>query len=310
MDVAYVVWGGGGAAAVNNVGRFDGKVRLCSPEFLRDWAPDAAVSGWPASWAKCPHAARAPTRIALLCTRGDAQHAARLSTSGWLIAPISHHAAREYLDANGQIDRMRPIVNGVDLEQFAPGPPVAEREAIVWRCRQHRDEAQDGRLPSDGKYPLREALGAKVDGSVPLRQLMWEDVGNSSRLGWDRVHALYQQARLLVLNETVRAGGCNTILEAAACGTPIVARDVPATREMIRDAGAGWLFDDAEALASAAANLYGEAEKLQTCADLLREWVQQYSWERYCERFEAFAGILETRKVSKNDQRRGPQAPA
>ncbi len=61
---------------------------------------------------------------------------------------------------------------------------------------------------------------------------------------------------------------------------------------MIREAGAGWLFDSPEALASAAANLFDETEKLQACADALRTWVQDYSWERYCERLEEFVQIL------------------
>jgi hypothetical protein len=95
----------------------------------------------------------------------------------------------------------------------------------------------------------------------------------------------------MLLNESARSGGCNTILEAMACGCPVVARDVPATREMIEHGKTGWLAKDAAEIVEIARKLYGKPNTLAKVAKAARAWVEQWGWEGYCDELASIMGL-------------------
>jgi glycosyltransferase involved in cell wall biosynthesis len=75
------------------------------------------------------------------------------------------------------------------------------------------------------------------------------------------IHAFWARAHIAVL-PSLREGLPMSLLEAAACGRPIIATDVPGCREIARDGVNALLVppNDAEALADAIDRLAGDAE--------------------------------------------------
>jgi glycosyltransferase involved in cell wall biosynthesis len=75
------------------------------------------------------------------------------------------------------------------------------------------------------------------------------------------IAALWARAHIAVLPSR-REGLPKSLLEAAACGRPLVASDVPGCREIVRPGETGLLvpFDDDAALADAIATLANSAE--------------------------------------------------
>jgi glycosyltransferase involved in cell wall biosynthesis len=72
----------------------------------------------------------------------------------------------------------------------------------------------------------------------------------------DAVADAYHRSRVTVCPSRFEGFGL-TPMEAIACGTPVVASDIPAHREFVRTAARLFPLDDDEALASAAARALG-----------------------------------------------------
>jgi glycosyltransferase involved in cell wall biosynthesis len=94
--------------------------------------------------------------------------------------------------------------------------------------------------------------------SVHASQLRaWENEGVIEWWGWkENMQAVYGQAAIVCL-PSYREGLSKTLIEAAACGRPIVTSDVPGCREVVRHGENGLLVParDAGALANALKNL-------------------------------------------------------
>ncbi len=86
----------------------------------------------------------------------------------------------------------------------------------------------------------------------------------------------YSAADALVLASS-REGWANVLLEAMACGTPVIASRIDGSTEVVTSAAAGVLFAPrtAEALASAAAELLGSPPRRKDT----RRYAEGFSWE-------------------------------
>lgn len=97
--------------------------------------------------------------------------------------------------------------------------------------------------------------------SIPVTQLAaWRDEGSVEWWGHrEDMPAVYAQAHLVCL-PSYREGLPKSLLEAAACGLPIVAADVTGCREVVRDGYNGLLVPprDAAALSAALLRLIAE----------------------------------------------------
>lgn len=79
--------------------------------------------------------------------------------------------------------------------------------------------------------------------AVPVsRLLFWHRQGDVRWLGFQKdMPALYQQAAIVCLPTRYREGIPVTLLEAAACGKPLVATDMPGCREIVKAGENGFL---------------------------------------------------------------------
>jgi glycosyltransferase involved in cell wall biosynthesis len=152
---------------------------------------------------------------------------------------------------------------GVDLERFTPspepeGPPVA---AFVGRMLDEKgllDLVAAARLLRESGSPLRIQLVGAPDTESPTalpeaRLRAWSGEGLVDWTGPTAdVPAVWRSAHLAVL-PSYREGLGMSVLEAAACGRPAVATDVPGCGEAVESGVTGLMVPPRDPLALAAA---------------------------------------------------------
>lgn len=157
--------------------------------------------------------------------------------------------------------------SGVDLAHFHPAPepatdaapPVA---ALVSRMIWDKGVGvlvEAGRILKTRGVALRIVLAGQPDAenpaSIPTEQLRaWHDEGIVEWLGFcDDVAGLWARSQIAVLPSWYGEGVPKSLLEAAACGRPMIAADGPGLREVVQDGVTGLLVPprDPVALANA-----------------------------------------------------------
>ncbi|MEU0407437.1 glycosyltransferase [Streptomyces griseorubiginosus] len=194
------------------------------------------------------------------------------------------------------------ITPGVDVDRFIPGPPASTRSrTIVYVGRLDRAS------PWKGVDVLLRAFAALTDlPDVRLRLLGGGDalpdhMADAERLGIagrvefagrvpaDTLLDALRSASVLVLPSQTDAESFGTVLvEAMACGTPVVGSDAGGPRHVITPGVTGLLFphDDPDALAAACRRLLQDGD----LADRMgvagrRRAVERYAWPALTERY-------------------------
>jgi glycosyltransferase involved in cell wall biosynthesis len=177
---------------------------------------------------------------------------------------------RDYFLDRGLVPSWKTIVIrgvGVNLEQFSPQPEPDEPVLVVMASRMLWDKGvkefvNAARLLHQ-RYPeARFALvGAPDPGnptSIPEEQLTaWVTEGVVEWWGHqDDIQDVFAKCHIVTL-PSYGEGLPTVLLEAAACGRPIVASDIPGCREVVRQGETGLLVPirDFERLANALENL-------------------------------------------------------
>jgi glycosyltransferase involved in cell wall biosynthesis len=163
--------------------------------------------------------------------------------------------------------------SGVDMDRYQPLP---EPDGPI-------TAAYVGRLLADkGLHALIDAHQRLGEGAVTVRLLLagtpdpsnpalipeatlaaWRQLPGVELLGHvNDIRTVWARAQIAVLPSR-REGLPLSLLEAAACGRPLVATDVPGCREIARDGVNATLVpvDDGAALAAALADMANDAEK-------------------------------------------------
>jgi glycosyltransferase involved in cell wall biosynthesis len=153
----------------------------------------------------------------------------------------------EYFERNKERYRASLIPNGVDPVRFSPGPSerarlgLPENGPIVLMvsaliASKNVDEAiravallPDVRLVVAGDGPLRDEMKALADQLIPGRYVRVS-------LPSEDMPALYRSADAFLHLSRDESFG-NVFVEAMACGTPVVAYDLPRTRWIVGDGG-------------------------------------------------------------------------
>jgi glycosyltransferase involved in cell wall biosynthesis len=165
--------------------------------------------------------------------------------------------------------------SGVDLDRFAPAPWPAGPVTVAMASRLLHDKGvrefvEAARLSASRGEGLRWRLAGSLDpenpASVTASELeAWRAEGMIEYVGeCADVAGFYAQAHIVTL-PSYREGLPKSLIEAAACGRPVVATDVPGCRDAIEPGTSGVLVPprDARALAAAVAAL-AEDEALRT----------------------------------------------
>jgi sugar transferase (PEP-CTERM/EpsH1 system associated) len=210
--------------------------------------------------------------------------------------------AREYrLDE----DRVRVIPNGVDIDVFRPSDRRRELRAEFALPLDDLIIGNVARLDPVKNHTvmLRALTRLRESGAAPLLVLIGE--------GLER-HRLEREIRELRLEDRVRLlghsdqvpkllncldvyvqsslyeGFSNTVLEAMACGLPVVATRTGGTGDILRDGEDGYLFEpaDAEGLASLIRGLTALDKRRAVGASARRRVVDNYPLPRMIRAYE------------------------
>ncbi|MFO7654713.1 MAG: glycosyltransferase [Candidatus Krumholzibacteriia bacterium] len=202
--------------------------------------------------------------------------------------------------------QIRTVYCGLEHARFAlPEPPPRSGTPLLvtWsRLRRYksvdvalrafarvRAELPDARLEIMGRGPderrlRRIAAELGLGGSVAFRGFLpWEDLVGVLH----RAHVF--------LNPSPKEGWGLTVVEANACGLPVVASDAPGLRDSVRDGLTGDLVpvDDDAAFAAAALRLLRDPELWRRRSEAARRWARVFQWRTCAEQslaiFEAVA---------------------
>lgn len=247
---------------------------LVAPDAARDLGLPvvATFHSWFAGSALC-HIFRQP-----LQRRLD-RHAAVMAVSQPVI-----EAHSRYFDAEWEI-----VPNGVDTEFFRPAtrrPAGSESAQLLFLGRLDPRNGLDTVLAAMPRV-LEHLPGARltIAGDGPLRPVyermarpLGEAVAFLGRVNGDRP-ALYAQADLYLCPTTQASFGI-TLLEAMACGTPMVVSDIIGFRELIGGGAEAVLApkDRPEVWARKAVALMGDSDRRSLMGRAGRQKAEGYAW--------------------------------
>jgi glycosyltransferase involved in cell wall biosynthesis len=102
----------------------------------------------------------------------------------------------------------------------------------------------------------------------------------------------------LLLNPSPKEGWGLTVIEASACGVPVVAARSPGLVDSVRDGDAGILvpYGDAGAFAAAAASLLRDGDRRRRMGAAARDWARSFSWDE---------AVLQTERILEQAVRGG-----
>ena len=191
-----------------------------------------------------------------------------------------------------EASKLRVMRNGVDLERFQPIEQAQARDklGLPKNCRillsvgnlielKGHDIAikalaklnNDDRLVLVGHGPERSALQALAE-----KHRLSERVFFAGQVSNEELACWYSAADALLLCSS-REGWANVLLESMACGTPVIATNIPGTNEAVRHNAVGRLMSrrDDEALLAAYADLFSKPiDKIA-----IREYAEQFGWD-------------------------------
>lgn len=146
----------------------------------------------------------------------------------------------------GLIDPARTVLirgSGVDTDVFVPQPEFDDTPVVMFAGRllwpkglgEFVEAAR--RLKGQARFVIVGYPEATSPDSVPLEQLeTWQREGLIEWWGKrDDMPRVYAQAHIVCLPSTYGEGVPKVLIEAAACGRPLVTTDTPGCREIARD---------------------------------------------------------------------------
>jgi glycosyltransferase involved in cell wall biosynthesis len=189
---------------------------------------------------------------------------------------------------------------GVDLEKFQPSPEPGGTPLVILPARMLRDKGV-GDLVAAARLlkkhrQVRVALVGSNDSGNPanISEATLRAWVAEGAVEWWGFHSdmpeVYRQAHIVTL-PSLGEGLPTVLLEAAACGRPIVATDVPGCREAVVDGQTGFLVppNDPRALAAALQTLLDDPD--------LRHTLGQNGRQRVIDNFSGEQIVSETMQV-------------
>ncbi|MGO8689875.1 MAG: glycosyltransferase family 4 protein [Thermoguttaceae bacterium] len=229
--------------------------------------------------------------------------ARQFDASERIVVAISQMCARDFQQYHGvAAERIRLVYHGIDVERFSPGQRELYREAVRRRLgirpeemvvlfagHDHRRKGLATAVRAVRRLRARGAParllvigGRRGSGAAPAPQRRGDAVLLLGPVE-DPVH-YYAAADALVLPSFYDPFGL-VVLEAAACGLPVVASRWTGASELLHDGLDGYVLDDPADDASCAERLERLLDPVvrQSMGEAARRLALQYTLDRNCD---------------------------
>ncbi len=204
---------------------------------------------------------------------------------------------------------------GVDTQRFAPTPEPAGAPVILLTARMLRDKGIGelvgaSRILKQRGYEFRVVLAGMLDPGNPTAITeseinAWQKEGLIEWVGHQSdIPRLLAESHIVCL-PSYREGLPLSLIEAASCGKPIVATNVPGCREIVRDDWNGILVPakNPEALADALQKLLADETLRKNMGNNGRQFVlEKFTQEIVIEQtLQVYESLLQEQQLLKNE---------
>jgi glycosyltransferase involved in cell wall biosynthesis len=200
-------------------------------------------------------------------------------------ACVSRHMAEVAATSPGRAAELLVVTNPLDLAQFAV-PAVPRDIDVLYAGRLSVEKGVDLLVDAvEGLDDVRTVVAGEGPMEAELRHRAGKSVEFAGWLPRSELASRYARARLLVVPSRSEPQGV-VVLEAMACGTPVLGARTGGIPEMITEGRTGWLFEsgDAAALRSALVAALADPEALAEAGRAARETVVDYGLDRHLPR--------------------------
>lgn len=205
------------------------------------------------------------------------------------LVAVCEALARVFIELGAEPERVRVLRNGVDLDLFRPVDRIAARQRLDITGPTFLMVGQlierKGVDLAIRALPLLPEHTLLLAGTGPLRaslQRLAEATGVAGRVRFlgqvphAALPSLYGAADALVLASS-REGWPNVLLEAMACGTPVLAAPIWGVPEVVREPAAGVLL--AERTPAAVAGAWHALQAGSPSRDATRRYAERFGWD-------------------------------
>lgn len=214
---------------------------------------------------------------------------------------VSDSTAQDLVARGFRRKAITVIPNGVDLTFYRPSPssPKSPDPMVLYLGRLKKYKRVDLVIRSFAgilsEYPrARLIIAGQGDARPELEQLVAQlDIGNSVEFAGfvteEQKANLFRHAWVHMLTSSKEGWGITNI-EAAACGTPTIASDVPGLRDSIKHEVTGYLVPhgDVAALTTRLKEVLARPELRASLSAQAVAYAQQFAWDKTADRMEAF----------------------
>ncbi len=204
---------------------------------------------------------------------------------------VSESTRRDFISRGIPEENIRVIHNGVDHENYTPdlsAKSVIPLVGYIGRIKKYKRLDILLRAFQLVKHRIPEAR-MKIAGSGDhLPKLMKladqlgirDDVEFLGFVGEKEKIAMLREAHVVV-NPSSKEGWGVTVIEANACGTPVIASDVPGLRDAVVDGRTGFLvpYADIQAFAKRIVDVLSDSALRQSLSEEAVRWARRFNWD-------------------------------
>ena len=187
---------------------------------------------------------------------------------------------------------IRVVHNAVDHDRYTPGNrPKAAQPLVAYLGRIKRYKRIDLVLVAAKmvfeKFPTARLIVVGSGDYLPELAKLAGRLGIADRVEFtgfvteDRKIAVLREAHVVV-NPSSKEGWGVTVTEANACGTPVVASNVPGLKDAVLDGKTGFLvkYGDAQGFADSIASILADDSLRTRLSQAAVRWAQEFNWDR------------------------------